>query len=136
MAEDRVFKALADPSRRFLLDQLFERDGQTLLELQAHLPEMTRFGVMSHLAVLEGAGLVLNRRQGRQKYHYLNPVPIRLIHDRWVSKYRTPFVSALSEIKKQLEGGDDGKQVDRSALRTRGDDQGYTRADLGRLDAG
>jgi DNA-binding transcriptional ArsR family regulator len=136
MAEDRVFRALADRSRRLLLDQLFERDGQTLLELQAHLPEMTRFGVMSHLAVLEEAGLVLSRRRGRKKYHYLNPVPIRLIHDRWVSKYRAPFVSALSELKRELEGGDDDKQIDRSALYARGDDPDYAGADLGSVDAG
>ena len=80
--DDRVFKALADPTRRFLLDRLFERDGRTLTELESEL-EMTRFGVMKHLRVLEDAGLVVARRSGREKLHFLNPVPIRLIHDRW-----------------------------------------------------
>src|ERR671935_785379 len=83
-----VFKALADAGRRRLLDRLFERDGQTLLELCEALPGMTRFGVMKHLRVLEDAGLVSTRRVGREKLHYLNPVPIRLIHDRWIGKYR------------------------------------------------
>ena len=87
---ERVFKALADPSRRLLLDRLFEQDGQTLGELCRHLPGMTRFGVMRHLDVLEEAGLVTTRRDGREKRHFLNPVPIRLIHDRWISKFAEP----------------------------------------------
>ena len=98
-----VFKALADPTRRGLLDELFEHDGQTLSALEARVP-MTRFGVMKHLRVLEDAGLVVARKQGREKLHYLNPVPIRLIHDRWVSKYAEPWASGLSELKADLEG--------------------------------
>ena len=101
--DDRVFRALADPSRRLLLDRLFERDGRALGELELELPEMTRFGVMKHLRVLEEAGLVTTRRAGRSKHHYLNPVPIRLIHDRWIDKYREPRVSALAELKTRLE---------------------------------
>ena len=100
--DDRVFKALADPTRRFLLDLLFERDGRTLTELESGL-EMTRFGVMKHLKVLEEAGLVTTRRRGREKLHFLNPVPIRLVHDRWVSKYTERQVSALADLKRQLE---------------------------------
>ncbi len=100
---DAVFKALGDPTRRRLLDWLFERDGRTLSELEAGL-EMSRFGVMKHLRVLEEAGLVLTRRRGREKLHFLNPVPIRLVHDRWVSKYAAPWASALSELKRDLEG--------------------------------
>ncbi len=103
---DAVFKALADPSRRLLLDKLFGQDGQTLCELEAHLP-FTRFGVMKHLRVLEGAGLVTTRRSGREKFHYLNPVPIRLIHDRWISKFAEPWVGAMSQLKRDLEGGND-----------------------------
>src|SRR5689334_12589968 len=99
---DEVFKALADSTRRQLLDQLFERDGQSLSALEEGLP-MSRFGVMKHLKVLEEAGLVTTRRRGREKLHYLNPVPIRLIHDRWVSKYAEPWASALSELKTELE---------------------------------
>jgi uncharacterized protein YndB with AHSA1/START domain/predicted transcriptional regulator len=99
---DGVFKALADPTRRSLLDELFERDGQTQQELEERF-EMTRFGVMKHLKVLEEAGLVVTRRRGRQKLHFLNPVPIRLVHDRWVSKYAEPWVAGLSEIKQRLE---------------------------------
>ena len=99
---DEVFKALADPTRRGLLDQLFERDGQTLSELEGRLP-MSRFGVMKHLKVLEEAGLVTTQRRGREKLHFLNPVPIRLVHDRWVSKYAEPWASALSELKRELE---------------------------------
>jgi len=98
-----AFRALADPSRRLLLDQLFERDGQTLGELSAHLPEMTRFGVMRHLDVLESAGLVTTRKEGREKRHFLNPVPIRQIHDRWISKYAAPVVGAMSALKGHLE---------------------------------
>ncbi len=100
--DDRVFKALADPTRRFLLDLLFTRDGRTLTELESEL-EMTRFGVMKHLKVLEEAGLVVVRRSGREKLHLLNPVPIRLIHDRWIDKYTERHVTALVELKKQLE---------------------------------
>jgi DNA-binding transcriptional ArsR family regulator len=100
--DDRVFKALADPTRRFLLDRLFERDGRTLTELESEL-ELTRFAVMQHLRVLEDAGLVVTRRSGREKLHYLNPVPIRLIHDRWIDKYTERRVSALAELKTQLE---------------------------------
>jgi len=102
--DNRVFKALADPTRRFLLDRLFARDGRTLTELEAELA-MTRFGVMKHLRVLEEAGLVVARRKGREKFHFLNPVPIRLIHDRWIDKYTERQVSALTELKKQLEAG-------------------------------
>ncbi|HLY66146.1 MAG TPA: metalloregulator ArsR/SmtB family transcription factor [Chloroflexota bacterium] len=102
MDDDRIFKALADPTRRFLLDLLFERDGRTLTELQAQL-EMTRFGAMKHLRLLEDAGLVLTRRSGREKLHFLNPVPIRLIHDRWIDKYTERQVSALVNLKNELE---------------------------------
>ena len=97
-----VFKALADPSRRFLLDLLFERDGRTLTELESEL-SMTRFGVMKHLKVLEEADLVVTRRQGREKLHFLNPVPIRLVHDRWIDKYTERSVTALLDLKTQLE---------------------------------
>ena len=100
--DDLVFKALADPTRRHLVDRLFERDGRTLGELESDL-EMTRFGVMKHLRVLEDAGLVVTRRSGREKHHFLNPVPIRLIHDRWIDKYTERHVSALSELKDRLE---------------------------------
>ncbi len=99
---DEVFKALADPTRRSLLDELFREDGQTLHALEERLP-MTRFGVMKHLKQLEEAGLVVTRRRGREKLHYLNPVPIRLIHDRWVSKYAQPWAAALSDLKTRLE---------------------------------
>lgn len=99
---DEVFRALADPTRRSLLDELFREDGQTLSALEARLP-MTRFGVMKHLKQLEEAGLVVTRRRGREKLHFLNPVPIRLIHDRWVSKYAEPWVSGLSDLKQDLE---------------------------------
>ena len=102
MDDDAVFKALADPSRRLLLDLLFERDGRTLTELDAEL-EMTRFGVMKHLKVLEEAGLVVARKSGREKLHFLNPVPIRLVHDRWIDKYRERQVSALVDLKNTLE---------------------------------
>lgn len=98
-----VFRGLADVSRRKLLDRLFQRDGQTLTELAASLPTMTRFGVMKHLRVLEEAGLVTTRRQGREKLHYLNAVPIRLIHDRWIGKYRKARAAALAELKLDLE---------------------------------
>lgn len=100
--DDRVFRALADPTRRLLLDRLFERDGRTLGELEKGV-EMTRFGVMKHLRALEEAGLVVTRRRGREKLHFLNPVPIRLIHDRWIDKYTESRVSALADLKHQLE---------------------------------
>ncbi|HEY2942788.1 MAG TPA: helix-turn-helix domain-containing protein [Vicinamibacteria bacterium] len=100
--DDRVFKALADRTRRFLLDRLFVRDGRTLTELASELA-MTRFGVMKHLRLLEDAGLIVTRRSGREKLHFLNPVPIRLIHDRWIHKYRERRVSALVELKNELE---------------------------------
>src|ERR1700751_5810943 len=99
---DAVFRALADPTRRSLLDELYRQDGQTLTALEERLP-MTRFGVMKHLRVLEEAGLVVARKRGREKLHFLNPVPIRLVHDRWVSKYAEPWASALSELKTELE---------------------------------
>jgi len=99
---DEVFRALADPTRRSLLDELFKQDGQTLSALEERLP-MTRFGVMKHLRVLEEAGLVATRRRGREKLHFLNPVPIRLVHDRWVSKYAEPWAAALSGLKSRLE---------------------------------
>jgi DNA-binding transcriptional ArsR family regulator len=102
MDDDAVFKALADPSRRLLLDLLFERDGRTLTELDAEL-EMTRFGVMKHLRVLEDAGLVVARKQGREKHHFLNPVPIREIHDRWIDKFTEHRISALLDLKNELE---------------------------------
>jgi uncharacterized protein YndB with AHSA1/START domain len=99
-----VFKALADPTRRSLLDELFRRDGQTLSELEQRLP-MTRFGVMKHLKLLEEAGLVTTQRRGREKLHFLNPVPIRLVHDRWVSKYAEPWAATLTGLKRTLEEG-------------------------------
>jgi DNA-binding transcriptional ArsR family regulator len=99
---DAVFKALADPTRRSLLDELFEQDGQSLSALEARLP-MTRFGVMKHLKVLAEAGLVVSKRRGREKLHFLNPVPIQLVHDRWVSKYAEPWAAGLSKLKRDLE---------------------------------
>jgi uncharacterized protein YndB with AHSA1/START domain len=99
---DEVFRALADPTRRSLLDELFKRDGQTLSALERRLP-MTRFGVMKHLKVLEEAGVVVTKRRGREKLHFLNPVPIRLVHDRWVSKYAEPWAATLSGLKHTLE---------------------------------
>ena len=99
---DDVFRALADPTRRSLLDELFKQDGQTLSTLEHRLP-MTRFGVMKHLRVLEEAGLVVTKRRGREKLHFLNPVPIRLVHDRWVSKYAEPWAATLSGLKHSLE---------------------------------
>ena len=105
MDDDLVFKALADPTRRRLLDRLFERDGRTLTELEADVA-MTRFGVAKHLRLLEQAGLVVTRRSGREKLHFLNPVPIRLIHDRWIDKYTEPRVSALLALKAELEKKD------------------------------
>jgi DNA-binding transcriptional ArsR family regulator len=101
--DDLVFKALADPTRRLLLDRLYARDGCTLTELESEV-QMTRFGVMKHLRVLEDAGLVVTRRSGREKLHFLNAVPIRLIHDRWIDKYTERQVSALADLKAELEG--------------------------------
>jgi DNA-binding transcriptional ArsR family regulator len=100
--DELVFKALADPTRRHLLDRLFERDGQTLTELESGL-DMTRFGVMKHLRILEQAGLVVPQRRGREKLHYLNSVPIRLIHDRWIDKFTERHVAALTDLKHDLE---------------------------------
>jgi uncharacterized protein YndB with AHSA1/START domain/DNA-binding transcriptional ArsR family regulator len=112
---DEVFRAIGDPHRRHLLDRLAERDGQTLVELTATLEPMTRFGVAKHLAVLEEVGLVVSKREGRRKFHFLNPVPIRLIHDRWISRFAEPFVRTLSDMKRDLEGAPevaaDGKHV-------------------------
>src|ERR671937_690389 len=104
VADDLVFRALADPTRRLLLDRLFEREGRTLGDLHAGVEGMTRFGVMKHLRILEAAGLVVTRRAGREKHHYLNPVPVQLIHDRWVSKYTRPRAAALADLKEELEG--------------------------------
>ena len=101
---DAVFKALADPTRRSLLDELFKQDGQTLSALVERRAPMTRFGVMKHLRVLEEANLVTTRRRGREKLHFLNPVPIRLVHDRWVSKYAEPWAARLSGLKREMEG--------------------------------
>jgi DNA-binding transcriptional ArsR family regulator len=100
--DDRVFKALADPTRRFLLDLLFARDGRTLTELESEL-EMTRFGVMKHLKVLEDANLVITRKSGREKLHFLNPVPIKQIHNRWIDKFTDRQASALADLKAELE---------------------------------
>jgi uncharacterized protein YndB with AHSA1/START domain/DNA-binding transcriptional ArsR family regulator len=105
---DEVFGAINDPSRRHLLDQLFERDGQSLGELCAHLPEMTRYGVMNHLRVLEEAGLVTTKKVGRSKLHYLNPVPMKLIQDRWISRFAEPRVGAITEVKALSETGGRG----------------------------
>jgi DNA-binding transcriptional ArsR family regulator len=102
MDEDEVFKALADPTRRGLLDELFRQDGQTLSALEQRLP-MSRFGVMKHLKVLEQAGLVITQRRGREKLHFLNPVPIRLVYERWVSKYSESWASGLSQLKHDIE---------------------------------
>ena len=101
-SDDLVFKALADPTRRLLLDRLFTHDRLTLTELESEL-QMTRFGVMKHLRVLEAASLVITRKVGRTKVHFLNPVPIRLIHDRWINKYTERRVSALADLKHELE---------------------------------
>lgn len=105
MAEEHVFKALADHHRRHLLDLLFAKDGQTLAELCAHLP-MTRYGVMKHLQVLEEAHLITTQKIGREKYHYLNPIPIQQVYDRWVSKYAQPFASSLTLLKQKLENSE------------------------------
>ncbi|NNC93187.1 MAG: helix-turn-helix transcriptional regulator [Acidimicrobiia bacterium] len=100
---DEIFRALNDSSRRLLLDALFVEDGQTLGQLCVQLPDMTRFGVMNHLRVLEEGGLITTRRQGRSKLHFLNPVPIRLVHDRWISKYTQPTVGAIADLKARVE---------------------------------
>ena len=102
MEDEAIFRALADPSRRRLLDLLFERDGRTLTELESELP-MTRFGVMKHLRVLEEANLVVARKVGREKHHVLNPMPIQHVADRWISKYAQPFTRALADLKNELE---------------------------------
>jgi DNA-binding transcriptional ArsR family regulator len=100
--DDRVFKALADPTRRALLDRLFEHDGLTLTELESQLA-MTRFGVMKHLKLLEDAGLVVSRKKGRNRLHYLNPIPIQQIHRRWIGKYTERHAEALLDLKSELE---------------------------------
>src|ERR671914_1573442 len=105
---DAVFRALADPTRRSLLDELFKEDGQTLSALERRLP-MTRIGVMKHLRILEEARLVTTKRRGREKLHFLNAVPIRLVHDRWVSKYAQPWAATLTGLKETLEEEDDGE---------------------------
>ena len=102
---DGVFRALADPTRRRLLDALFVEDGQTAGQLCAQVPELSRFGVMKHVGVLEDAGLVTSRRAGRTKLHYLNPVPIGLVADRWISKYAAPFTRAMVGLRTGLESG-------------------------------
>ena len=112
-----MFRALADPSRRLLLDRLFDEDGQTLIALSAALPAMTRFGVMRHLAVLEDAGLVTTQKVGREKRHFLNPVPIRLVGDRWISKYAQPWVAGLVDLKHDLEHGRAKPQTKRKPKR-------------------
>jgi uncharacterized protein YndB with AHSA1/START domain len=104
--DDAVFRALAHPSRRALLDRLYERDGMRLSELETALPGMTRFGVMKHVRVLEGAGLVTRRRVGRERHHFLNPVPIRQVHDRWLDRYRARASAVLLDLKATLEEGD------------------------------
>ena len=109
MDDDRVFRALADPTRRLLLDRLFERDGRALSELTEDM-DMTRFGVMKHLQILEGAGLVVTRKAGRRKLHFLNPVPIQQIHNRWIDKYTARRADALIELKEELEGSRDSKK--------------------------
>lgn len=101
---DEVFKALADGGRRALLDALFVDDGQTLTQLCDVLPDMTRFGVMKHLKVLEDAHLVVTEKAGRSKLHYLNPVPIRDVHDRWISRFAEPHVIAMVELRERVEG--------------------------------
>ena len=117
---DQVFRALADPSRRRLLDRLYERDGQTLGELEKALPQMTRIAVMKHLRILEQAGLVVSHRSGRRRLHYLNPVPIRQLHDRWLDKFRTRAADVLLALQSFMEEptmGTDGETRDRPQLR-------------------
>lgn len=107
MSMDAVFRALADPVRRKLLDRLRANNGQTLRELcEGH--DMTRQAVTKHLAILEQANLVVTERRGREKLHYLNPVPIHSIAERWISKFEQPRLNALSELKRKLEGKDHG----------------------------
>lgn len=115
---DGVFRGLNDASRRVLLDALFERDGQTLRELCAHLPDMTRYGVMNHLRVLAEAGLVTTTKSGREKYHYLNPVPIREVHDRWISKFAGPVADAMLGLRRGLEDGPKPRPGGRPMSRT------------------
>ncbi len=103
MDDDAVFKALADPFRRRLLDALYERDGLTSSELESVIPELTRFGVMRHLEVLQKAGLVVARKSGRYKHHYLNTVPLRLVYERWIGKYRDRITVSLLDLKDHLE---------------------------------
>lgn len=110
--DDEVFKALNDPSRRLLLDALFVTDGQSLGELSERLPQMTRFGVMSHLSILEEAGLVTTHRAGRRKLHYLNPVPLQLVHERWITKYTKRKVATMTQIKSDLESTTDSAEPD------------------------
>lgn len=118
MDDDVVFKALADPTRRLLLDALFERDGRSLGELETvvaeHDIDMTRFGVAKHLRILESAGLVNSRKQGREKLHHLNPVPIQAIHERWIGKYaeRAGVASVLLDLKRRLEGDSPHSRTD------------------------
>jgi DNA-binding transcriptional ArsR family regulator len=104
---DKVFKALADPTRRLLLDRLFEKNGQTLGELCAHL-DMTRQAVTKHLQILEEANLVAVVRSGREKLHHLNPVPIHEIASRWIGKFERARLDALADLKDKLEGESDG----------------------------
>ncbi len=108
---DAVFRAINDPSRRKLLDALYERDGQTLGEMCAQLPEMTRYGVMNHLRILEEAELVTTVKRGRQKFHYLNPVPIKLVHDRWISRYAEPRAGAIAGVKARVESGGHAMEI-------------------------
>ena len=103
---DQVFKAMADPTRRRILDSLFEQNGQTLTALEQDLP-MTRFGVSKHLKVLEEANLVITRKRGREKLHFLNPVPIRLVYERWMDKYSEPWAATLTDLKRTLEEEED-----------------------------
>jgi DNA-binding transcriptional ArsR family regulator len=115
MDQDLVFKALADVSRRKLLDLLFLKDGQSLSELAGHLAEMTRFGVMKHLKLLKQAGLVTTRKQGRETLHYLNAVPIQMVYDRWVSKYSKGWARSLTELKYELEEEDSKQNTEDSS---------------------
>ena len=133
MDDNLVFKALADPTRRLLLDLLFEREGRTLTELESQV-DMTRIGVMKHLRLLEEAGLVLTRRSGREKLHFLNPVPIRLIHNRWINKYTERQVSALANLKSNLESENnhvntDDKDNSNVQRLYKGDTRGYLGGD-------
>jgi DNA-binding transcriptional ArsR family regulator len=104
---DLLFKALADPSRRTLLDVLHAHDGRTLTDLCEHL-DMTRQGVTQHLNVLEAANLVVTLKRGREKLHFLNPVPLQQIYDRWIAKFETPRLKALGDLKRRLEKKSNG----------------------------